>query len=133
MKIKKALLCVLLMTAFMSANALAADHEDYVTKGMLVGTWVAYDDDRDLRTSYTFNSDNTGLYSFFDGALDIKEYSVTFDGKYSILSYTMVAAQGQYHLTQEPVTVIYRLEYISNDEFALITNNDAVINYKRKL
>ena len=102
---------------------------NYVTKAMLIGKWIANDDNPDLRTTYTFNSDDTGVFTFFDGALNITEYSVTFDSEYAILSYTMIAAEGEYHLTQEPVNMTYHLEYISNDEFAVIESKD---NYKRE-
>ena len=124
----KKFLVIAVMLGF-AAGVGAAEKPDIdrITKETLIGTWIADEDNPDLRTSYTFNPNGTGLRSFFDGDFDITEYSVSFDGKDTILTYTDIAAEGWDNLRDTPLTHWYNLEYISNDEI-LINGN----NYKRK-
>jgi hypothetical protein len=129
------LLGIVVLKSMESGDFASQASPDDIIKEMLVGTWVAHDDDPDVRTTYTFRSDNTGLFAFFDGALEITEYAIAFDGEQVMITYTMVAAGGEHHshLTQEPVTVTCPLEYLSKDEFAIIRENGEVskTHYKR--
>jgi len=96
----------------------------YVTKEMLIGAWVSVEINSDVRTSFTFNEDNTGSWAFFDGGFLITEYTIIQEEEKTLLTYTKVASEYDYHLNQEPVTTTCELEYISDDEFALIRWDD---------